>query len=844
MAKRALSEYKRKRDFSKTPEPGPVVSTKSKRLTFVVQKHAARRLHYDFRLELDGVLLSWAVPKGPSMIAGEKRLAVMTEDHPIEYGKFKGTIPNGNYGAGKVEIWDEGTYIPDGGESEMRSGLKDGKISFTLDGHKLKGSWALVKMKGHQEADDKNWLLIKHSGDYVYKPQAKVKIKAKARAPVTKIKSKALPAFKPMLCSLAKEPFDKAGFIYEPKFDGIRMLAYVQNGKCVLKSRNDKDITNDYKSIANELSKLKHDCVLDGELGALDEHGTPNFELWQQSKLGTKNIDLVYFIFDLIYLNGESLTSKTLIERKKMLKRMLKQSDQVLYVDDMKTDGIKAYKACMENMLEGVVAKVSDSVYESGRRSTNWIKVKSTQSSEYHIIGYSKGTGGRAKTFGALHLGYFDEKKKLQYAGKVGTGFNETILKDLIKRMKPLVTKTNPLESGGPRSAVFVEPKMVAEIKYAEKTRDGKLRAPVFMRLRDDLMAAGGKENFLQESPSIIPSGKQKENDIIEVEGHKIKVTSLSKLFWPDAGITKRDYIDYLLGIGPYILPHLKDRPFTLIRYPDGIGGEKFFQKHYPYKLPDFVETVKHYSEQNNKDSAYLMCNNLATLVWCAQIADLEFHVAHTRIDPNPDAKNITGKFTGSEKEIENSLLNYPDFVVLDLDPYLYSGKEKKGEEPELHKKGFEKACAMASSLNEMLLELKIKSFVKTSGKTGLHIFIPIKRNIKYEIVKDMAESIGRHLLDRHPKDVTMDWTVNKRTGKVFFDHNMNARGKTLASIYSCRNSPIASVSMPLTWDQVESKEVYPLDYHLKNVPQNLAAKGDLWADILKAKNDLTKLLK
>lgn len=835
MVKRALTEYKRKRDFSKTPEPGAVVGDKSKELTFVVQKHAARRLHYDFRLELDGVLLSWAVPKGPSTIAGEKRLAVMTEDHPIEYGKFKGTIPKGNYGAGKVEIWDEGTYIPDGGESDMRSGLKDGKISFTLVGEKLQGSFALVKMKGRKDENDNNWLLIKHGEDYEYKPP---KSKTNTKTSVVTKSSEALPHFKPMLCSLAKEPFHKPGFIYEPKFDGIRMLAYVNNGKCILKSRNDKDITKDYKAIANELSRLKFDCVLDGELGALDEHGTPNFELWQQSKLGAKDIDLFYFVFDLIYLDGESLTSKPLNERKKMLKKVLKKSDQIQYVDDIKADGIKAYKACLENKLEGVVAKVSDSVYESGRRSANWIKIKSTQSSEYYIIGYSKGTGGRARTFGALHLGYYDEKGKLQYAGKVGTGFNEALLKELMKEMKPLIQKNNPLDSGGPRSAVFVEPKLVAEIKYAEKTRDGKLRAPVFMRLRDDLFTDKAKP----VSNSIV--GNQKETDLIEIEGHKIKLTSLSKQFWPDANITKRDYIDYLIGIGPYILPHLKDRPFTLIRYPDGIYGEKFFQKHYPYKLPGFVETVKHYSEHSDKDSAFFMCNNLATLVWFAQIADLEFHVAHTRIDPNPDAKNITGKFTGSEKEIENSLLNYPDFVVLDLDPYLYSGKEKKGEEPELHKKGFANACSMAVSLNEMLLELKIKSFVKTSGKTGLHIFIPIKRNIKYEIVRDMAESIGRHLLERHPKDVTMDWSVKKRTGKIFFDHNMNARGKTLASIYSCRNSPIASVSMPLTWEQVESKKIYPLDYHLKNVPQILAEQGDLWASILKNKNDLTKLLK
>jgi len=834
MMKRALSEYKRKRDFSETPEPGPLVGKKSKnkKLTFVVQKHAARSLHYDFRLELDGVLLSWAVPKGPSTIAGEKRLAVMTEDHPIDYGNFSGTIPKGNYGAGKVEIWDEGTYEPDGGKGEMRLGLDEGKISFTLHGGKLEGSWALVKMKGRGED---NWLLIKHADDYVYKPNVRTKSKAKT-APKQVLKSssksKPLPQFKPMLCTLAKEPFHKSGFIYEPKFDGIRMLAYVQNGTCILKSRNAKDISKDYKQIATELSKLKYDCVLDGELGALDEDGTPNFELWQQSKLGAKNIDLVYFVFDLIYLDGETLTSRPLNERKKVLKKILKQSDQVQYVDDIKADGIKAYEACMENKLEGVVAKISNSTYESGKRSANWIKVKSTSSSEYYIIGYSKGTGARAKTFGALHLGYFDKKHKLQYAGKVGTGFNDTLLKDLVKRMKPLERKTNPLDSGGPRSAIFVEPKLVAEVKFAEKTREGKLRAPVFLRLRDDL-----------ELPNVLPTSK-KDSDIIDVEGHKIKLTSLSKLFWPDANITKRDYIEYLLGIGPFILPHLKDRPFTLIRYPDGIYGEKFFQKHYPYKLPDFVETVNHYSEHSNKNSAFLMCNNLATLVWFAQIADLEFHVAHTRISSNPDAKSITGKFTGSEKEIENSLLNYPDFVVLDLDPYLYSGKEKKGEEPELHKKGFAKACSMAVALNEMLLDLKIKSFVKTSGKTGLHIFIPIKRNIKYEIVRDMAESIGRHLLERYPKDVTMDWSVKKRTGKVFFDHNMNARGKTLASIYSCRNSPIASVSMPLTWDQVESKKVYPLDYHLKNVPEILAEEGDLWTDILKHKNDLTKLLK
>lgn len=934
-----LNEYSKKRDFKKTPEPRPAARrSASGGLRFVIQKHAARRLHYDFRLEAGGVLLSWAVPKGPSLDPSDKRLAVRTEDHPFDYKDFEGIIPRGQYGAGEVIIWDEGTYIPEDGDGRPKKeleklvtdGIEKGKLSFKLEGKKLKGSWALVRLKTKKSDDD--WLLLKHDDEYAATLRAVTEldhsvvsdrsIESLSSDPDSQInegtladhltgsrKARFPKSVSPMLAGLVDRPFTRQGWIYEPKLDGIRAVSFILNGQATLKSRGGLDLTDRYPSIAAQLS-LNDKMVLDGEIVALDENSRPSFQLLQQRSglsrrsdvdKAEQHIPVVYYVFDILYYGERDLMNAPLSQRKELLAKVLPPRKNVRLVVDLDCSGEEAFSICLKNGLEGIVAKSLDSRYEPGRRSKAWLKVKGTESAEFVICGYTKGTGVRSKTFGSLVLGYI-ENKKLHYAGNVGTGFDQKLMDRLLSMMKSLHSSKNPFagEVKGKAEIKWLTPSLVAEIKYAEWTKDRILRSPVFMRLREDIEPAQTGPQEMIEAGDVEPSGMPKKlsaaghtgktagkrnqgaklskadgkgkktpapvrdesvdlaliDDLVErldneknsltlkIDEHKISLTNLNKELWPGEkhAITKRGYLSYLLKMASHLLPHLKDRLITLVRFPNGISGQRFYQKHWERNRPPFVETVNYYSEANAADQEYLMCNNLATLVWLAQIADLELHTAHSRVNPEPDALWLPDTFTGSVEKIESSLLNYPDFIVFDLDPYLYSGKEKKGEEPELHRKGFAKAGEIALALKDIFDTLNIKSYVKTSGKTGLHIYVPIVRNIDYDTVRNLAESFGRYIMKERPDDVTMEWSVKKRTGKVFFDHNMNARNKTLASIYSPRNHPFAPVSVPLRWDEV--KTTYPLDFTVETVPDRLKEAGDLWEDILLHKNDLLSLTK
>lgn len=909
-----LNEYNKKRDFSKTPEPSGKVKRPAGPLSFVIQKHDARRLHYDFRLEIDGVLVSWAVPKGPSLDPKEKRLAVQTEDHPLDYASFEGVIPKGEYGGGEVIVWDKGVFTPDEdgklswdnreeAEKRLKQMLKKGKLSVFLEGEKIRGSWALVKLKNKE----KDWLLIKHKDAFVSekdptaedasavtgrtlddirtgRPGKAQPLKA-AQEALNRAKSQRFPArIMPMLASLAPKPFSQKGWIYEPKLDGIRAVSYIHGGDATLHSRRGLDLTGQYPTLAKALRAYKDDLVLDGEIVALDETGKPSFQHLQQ-RLGLtrsadiskaeKNRPIIYYVFDILHANGKDLRPLTLAERKEILRHFLIPSEQVRLVEAFEDDGETAYQACAENGLEGIVGKRIDSVYESGKRSKDWLKVKTTQSSEFIVCGYTQGTGSRNHTFGSLILGEYDGNGELQYVGGVGTGFNDKSLDALLKLMGPLETKKMPFKKKpvGKLNPTWLKPQLVAEVKFFERTRDNILRAPVFMRLREDIKPEEAKPTPVvrikdiqpadlkkvesvkrttkKEAPSSVLNEvlEQLDNDkeklVLQVEGNEIALSNLNKVFWPGGEmghpVTKRNYIQYLIKVAPYIIPHLTDRPLTLIRFPNGIAGGKFYQKHWDKGLPGFVKTVRFFTEQANVDQDFLVANNVSTLVWLAQIADLELHTVHTRIDPNPDALNLSQDYTGSVEKVENSILNYPDYLVLDLDPYLYSGKEQKGAEPELHKEGFKRGVEVAYWLKDLLDALKIKAYVKTSGRTGLHIYVPILREIDYATVRGICEVFGRQLLKEHPNAITMDWAVVKRTGKVFFDHNMNARGKSLASIYSPRIAPEASVSMPLDWDELDS--VYPTDFTVDTVPEILAKRGDRWKDILENKNDLMSLL-
>jgi bifunctional non-homologous end joining protein LigD len=684
-------------------------------------------------------------------------------------------------------------------------------------------------------------------------------------------------AITPMLASLAEKPFSHPDWIFEPKLDGYRIIAMIRNGKAKLLSRRGNDVTRQYQALVPDLTRQPaSDLVLDGEIIAMDEKGQQCFQCLQnylksigkgESGLGSQ-YPLVYYVFDILYLDGYDLRGAALRSRKALLKTILRPTSQVRLVDFFEKDGETVYAAAVKNGLEGVVAKEIDSTYESGKRSLKWLKVKAMLSDEFVIGGYSTAAGGRAQTFSSLLLGYYDDRGKLVFAGHVGTGFDEKALGELKKRLDTLRTVKNPFTDVPPLNALttWVKPVMVAEVKFSEWTQDGRLRIPVFLRLREDKAA---KEIHRTEPVNVRPPSRQgktagrparsvkvidppleikgdssanvieqlknpKDTFNVEVEGSHIGLSHVDKILWPAApgrpGFTKRDLLTYLAKVSSYLLPHLKDRPLTLSRYPDGINGEHFWQKHFGHPVPDFIKKVM-ISEEKGTRSEYLICDNLATLLWLGQVANIELHTWFSRVSAPPDM--LKGKNT-------DYYLDYPDFIIFDLDPYIYSGKEKTGAEPELNRKGFLKGCEIALRLKEILDELDLKAFVKTSGKTGIHIYVPVKRRLKYKAVRSSAETIGKYLVGKYPDEITTEWAQEKRRGKIFIDYGQNVRGKTLASVYSPRPSPDATVSTPLRWDELG--KVYPTDFTLATLPGRLKTIGDLWAGILAAKQDLKKI--
>ncbi len=895
-----LQDYKRKRDFKKTPEPKIKNKTAGDgSLIFVVQKHSASQLHYDFRLEVDGVLKSWAVAKGPSYDPAIKRLAVMVEDHPLDYAAFEGIIPSGQYGAGQVIVWDRGTYSPDENEELlfndrgraeelMRKGLTNGKISITLRGEKLKGSWTLVKM----QKSENNWLLIKHrdehadsSLDILEQEKSAIsgltindlktgriptKVDPPASEPVefTGTKKSPFPSkISPMLASTADFPFSDEKWLFEPKLDGFRTLAFLNDGKVWLQSRGELNVTKIYPSLVESVKKQPaSQLVLDGEIIALDSKGKLCFQCLQGyfkliNRLPTDKTEppsaIIYYVFDILYLDGYDLKVISLKQRRELLQRIFTETEDVRLVEYFDADGSKVYHAAIENGLEGVIAKRKDSIYEPGKRSKNWLKIKAVTSDDFVVGGFTKGTGNRAKTFGALMLGYYDDKKNLQPAGDVGSGFDNDTLLTLRKQLNTIIIKKSPFATkiDQPGESTWVKPEMVVEVKFAEWTRDGRLRAPVFLRVRDDKPATSvhptkvlvitpesakttSIENTNEFEDLLNQLDSQQNSFVFEVEGHKVSLNNLNKVLWPEnngiKALTKRDLIKYLIKVSSYLLPHLKDRPLSLSRYPNGIYGEHFFQKHYQ-PVPDFVETVS-LSSHDTPEQEYPLCNNLATLLWLGQITDIELHTWFSRVKSGNDFKADSKDTAGPDY-----YTNYPDFLIFDIDPYIYSGKEASGEEPELNRAAFSKTCEIALELKKTLDSFSCPSFVKTSGKTGLHVFIPVMRQLDFHGIHSAAETLSRFLQQQYPDRITTDWAVEKRTGKVFLDYNQNVRGKTLASIYSPRPSPQASVSIPLRWDELD--KIYPTDFTILTVPDRIAAINDLWANILEAKIDLVNLI-
>ncbi|MEX2599694.1 MAG: non-homologous end-joining DNA ligase [Dehalococcoidia bacterium] len=901
-----LEDYRLKRNFKRTREPHGQRddSPGQSGLRFVVQKHAARRLHYDFRLEQGGVLKSWAVAKGPSLDPAVKRLAVMVEDHPLDYGGFEGVIADGNYGAGEVIVWDSGVYAPDDGRAPLevnraeadriiRDGIETGKLSFTLYGRKMQGSWTLVRTA----KSPKDWLLIKHRDRY---SSADLDILADERSvasglTIQDLKNGHLPSrtgalpqhiqdqtddnarqaplpssLSPMLAGTASAAFSNPDWLFEPKLDGYRIIALVGDGQVKLLSRRGLDYTGNFPSVANGLRLQQGQLALDGEVVALDEQGRPDFGLLQRfmdRELARDEAVIRYYVFDLLHLNGLNLERAPLFARKALLAQTLIPGPVVRLVDSVEGEGERLLQAVASLGLEGIIAKRRNSTYQPGKRSDTWLKIKRVQEDDFVIGGWTEGKGVRGASFGALLLGQYQDRR-LVFTGRVGGGFDEKKLREILAQLAPLEQDTSPfagpVDLEGAR-AHWAKPELVARVRFAQWTVDGRLRAPVFIALRTDVAPADITKEEAVMTPPPAPARNRRSpqleaNDVngileqlesavnemtLQVQGHRIALSNLDKELWPphegQEAVKKRDLVRYYVRMAPIMLPHLVDRPITLTRYPDGIAGGTFYQKHWSGRKPSYVDTVRVFSSHNEGDVDFLLANNLPTLISFAQQAALEVHPWNSRVRPGPDGRRLPTKFEGSLEAVESSVLNYPDFVVFDLDPYIYSGKEAKGAEPELNRKAFLKTVEIARALKAMLDQLSLSSFIKTSGRTGLHIYVPVLRQYDYGVVRKACETIGQFLMRQFPKDLTMEWAVSKRTGRVFLDHNQNVRGKNMAAAYSPRAAPGAPVSTPVRWDELD--DIYPSQFTMHNVPERVAGMGDLWKDILNAKHGLKALV-
>jgi bifunctional non-homologous end joining protein LigD len=771
-----LAEYKKKRDPKKTPEPFGGKKRGADPI-FVVQRHDARRLHYDFRLERDGALASWAVPKGVPLEPGQQHLAVHVEDHPLEYATFAGEIPKGNYGAGTVEIWDTGTY-------ELVEEKPDGGLTVRLHGKRLEGAYALVP--AHLSGDEKNWLIIRKKDD---------------SAPAARRRPR---RYQPMLATLAREVPKGDGWFHEIKWDGYRIIATVSGGEPELRSRKDQDYTARFENVSKELVKaLKTpDCVVDGEVCALDDEGRPSFSAMQQGKRGTP---IVYYLFDLLEVEGEPIVDLPVEERRKRLEKLLDKRNKIVRFSESFDDGNALLAAAEKQGLEGIMAKRLGSRYLPGKRSRDWLKIKGHGRQEFVIAGYTRGKGRRVGTLGSLVLGMY-EGGELVYVGNVGTGFNDQEIDRLLEKLKPLERKIPPFENVPkmPRvrkgDVIWVEPKLVAEVEFVEWTHDGRLRAPSYQGLREDKDAGEVRREEPEPLATEIRKGKR-----------VLKLSNLDKTFWPDEGITKGDLLSYYRRVAPTVVPHLKNRPFTMKRYPDGWQGKFFFQKDAPRGMPDWIPTAsivvstRSKPREKRRIEAPIVSDELA-LLWMVNMGCIDLNTWYSRID-KPDR---------------------PDWVLFDLDP-----------SPDV---GFPETVQVALLVKQALDALELESFVKTSGADGIHVLVPIARRHTYADTREFSAIIAGALARTHRGLVTTEWSKAKRRG-VLIDSNQNGEGKTIASVYSVRPKEGAPVSTPLRWDEV-NEELDPAAFTMEAVVARVEEQGDLFAGVLKSKQSLSAALK
>ena len=767
-----LSEYRRKRDPKKTSEPFGGRRRKAKAPIFVVQRHDARRLHYDFRLERDGALASWAVPKGIPLEPGERHLAVRVEDHPLEYATFAGEIPAGQYGAGTVEIWDSGTY-------ELVEEKPDGGLTVRLDGKRLQGLWALVP--AHLDRDPKNWLLIK-----------------KREEGAKRASTQGLP-YPPMLATLVEKLPKGPEWLYEVKWDGYRAITAVRGGEATLWSRRGNELTERFAAVAREIVKAVKTphCVLDGEVCAIDERGRASFSAMQQG-----GRPLVYYVFDVLEIDREPVLDLPFTERRERLEDLLDRRNRVVQVSEAFEDGDALLKAAKEQGLEGVVAKRVQSRYLAGKRTKDWQKVKPGGRQEFIIAGYTEGRGRRSGTFGSLVLAV-RQGDELVWAGNVGTGFDEKEIRRLLERMRPLERETPPFREVPkmPRvrkgDIVWLEPRLVAEVSFVEWTHDRHLRAPVYLGLRED------------KEPDEVRREEPMETEIRRGK-RVLKLSNLDKPFWPEEGITKGDLLSYYRRVAPVLVPHLRDRPFTMKRYPDGWQGNHFFQKDAPKHMPDWIPTRAFRSTsretREKRTIRYPLVNDELALLWMVNMGCIDMNTWYSRVD-KPDR---------------------PDWVLFDLDP-----------SPDV---GFPEVVQVALLVKEVLDTLGLASFVKTSGADGIHVLVPSERRYTYGDTREFAEIVAGTLARMHQGLVTTEWSKAKRRG-VLIDANQNGEGKTIASVYSVRPREGAPVSTPLRWDEVDEK-LDPGDFTMEVALARIDREGDLFEGVLKTRQSIGAALK
>jgi bifunctional non-homologous end joining protein LigD len=777
-----LEQYRRKRVAGTTPEPFSSGRGQSgSDPLFVVQRHDATRLHYDFRLELDGALASWAVPKGVPLEPGQQHLAVHVEDHPLDYATFEGEIPKGNYGAGTVEIWDTGTY-------ELLERKRNGGLTVRLRGEKLKGIWALVPAR--LSGEEKNWLLLRKRDDDASEPTASRERPRARRYP-------------PMLATLEKAVPHAGDWLYEVKWDGFRAIAYVAGGDVALVSRNDNDLTARFPDVAKAIGKAVRtpNAVLDGEVCALDEQGRATFSAMQQGRPGTRH---VYVAFDALEIDGESLLELPLVERHARLRELLDRRVRTVQLSEPFDDGDALFAAAQEQGLEGILAKRPRSTYQPGRRSRDWIKVKATASQEFVVGGYTRGEGRRSGSFGALLLGVFDEgSTTLRYVGSVGTGFTEKEIARLLGLLRPLET-SEPAFDPVPKpprvrkgDIVWTLPELVAEVEFVEWTHDHRLRAPSYKGLRIDKSPREVHEE--EPLPTELTKGKR-----------TLKLTNLDKLFFPVERITKGDLLAYYRAVAPVLVPHLKSRPFTMIRYPDGIEGKHFFQKDAPSHLPDWIAT--HRAHVSTRDAPrtkkwvnFALVNDELSLLWMVNMGCIDMNTWYSRVDKP----------------------SRPDFVLFDLDP-----------SPDV---GFRETVEVALLVKEALDAFGLVGFPKTSSAEGIHVLVPIERRYTYDDTRRFAEIVAGAIARTHRGLATTEWSKAKRRG-VLIDSNQNGEGKTISSVYSVRPRRGAPVSTPLRWEEL-TEDLDPLGFTMDSVRRRIEQHGDLFEGVLTTKQRLTDAL-